>query len=302
MLDRPLRFALLAAAATVLAVCLADSALARGRDVSVDSSGGEAGCSELRVRFDGVTAVKQEQTLVVAGGTPLRLFAPDSSGLRVSGWDKADIQITACNVARDAAALSRISVSAPKGVVSVEGIDGDDVLVFFYVKAPKGAVLDLATENGPMALRDLHASVTARLANGPLSLSGVHGTVNVEATNGPVSFRDGSGDWTLRVTNGPLSARLAGARWEGKGLVGEALNGPLTVRLDPSFGSGLRVSAAAWAPVRCRAAACAAAHRTGGNEEEGGEQSLQIGSGEALVRLSTVNGPVTIRDDVAVAD
>lgn len=302
MLDRPLRFALLAAAAALFAAGLADSALARGRDVSIDSSGGEAGCGELRVRIDGVTALKEEQTLVVAGGTPLRLLAPDSSGLRVSGWDKTDFEVTACKAARDAAALSRISVSALKGVVSVDGIDGNDGLVFFYVKAPRGAVLDLAAENGPMTLRDLQGTVTARLANGPLSLSGVHGTVDVEATNGPVSFRDGSGDWTIRVTNGPLSARFAGARWDGKGLVAEAVNGPLAVRLDPSFVSGLRVSAAAWAPVRCRAAACASAHRTGGNEEEGGEQALQIGSGEPLVRLSTVNGPVTIKDDGIAAD
>ena len=302
MLDRPLRFALLAAAATVLAVGLADSALARGRNVSIDSSGGEAGCGELRVRFDGATGVKEEQTLVVPGGTPLRLFAPDSSGLRVSGWERADFEITACKAARDGAALSRISVSASKGVVAVDGGNDDDVLVFFYVKAPKGAVLDLAAENGPMTLRDLHATVKARLANGPLSLSGVHGTVDVEAVNGPVSFRDGSGDWTLRVTNGPISARFAGARWDGKWLVAEAVNGPLTIHLDPRFDSGLRVSAAAWAPVRCRAAACAGAHRTGGNEEDGGEQSLQIGSGEPFVRLSTVNGPVTIKDDAAVSD
>ncbi len=182
------------------------------------------------------------------------------------------------------------------------GVEGDDVLVFFYVKAPKGAILDLAAGNGPMTLRDLHATITTRLANGPLSLSGVHGTVDVEATTGPVSVRDGSGDWTLRVTNGPLSARLAGARWEGKGLLAEAVNGPFTVRLDPRFDSGLRVSAAAWAPVRCRAAACSAARRTGGDEGEGGKQSLQFGSGEPLVRLSTVNGPVTIKDDDAVAD
>jgi hypothetical protein len=302
MLDRPLRFALLAATAAVLAVGLADTALARGRNVSIDSSGGEAGCSGLLVRFDDVTAVKAEQMLVVPGGTPLRLVAPDSSGLRVSGWEKADFEITACKAARDAAALSRISVSAPNGFVAVDGVDGGDGLVFFYVKAPKGAVLDLAAENGPMTLRDLEATVKARLENGPLSLSGVHGTVDAEATNGPVSFRDGSGDWTLRVTNGPLSARFAGARWDGKGLVAENVNGPLTIRLDPSFDSGLRVSAAEWAPVRCRAAACATAHRTGGNEDEGGEKSLQIGSGEPLLRFSTVNGPVTIKDDAAVAD
>ena len=153
-----------------------------------------------------------------------------------------------------------------------------------------------------MTLRDLAGTVTARLANGPLSLSGVHGTVDVEATNGPVSFRDGSGDWTLRVTNGPLSARFAGARWEGKGLVAETVNGPLTVRLDPRFDSGLRVSAATHAPLRCRAAACAGGTPHRGRRGRGREQSLEIGSGQPLVRLSTVNGPVTISDDASGAD
>lgn len=302
MLDRTLRFALLAAAATVLATGLDESALARDGDVSIDSSGSEQGCSALRVRFDGVQAVKGEQTVSVPGGTPLRLHASDSSGLRVVGWDKADFEITACKAARDAATLSRISVSAPKGVVSVSGVGEDEAVVYFYVKAPKGAVLDLAAENGPVTLRDLDGTVTARLENGPLSLSGVHGTVDVEGTNGPVSFRDGSGDWKLLVTNGPLSAHLAGTRWDGKGLVAETVNGPLKVSLNPQFASGLRVSAANYAPFRCRAAACTGARRSWSGEEGDGDQSVEIGAGEPVVRLSTVNGPVTISDDASGAD
>ncbi|MBK8598886.1 MAG: hypothetical protein IPP07_09110 [Holophagales bacterium] len=302
MLDRTLRFALLAAATTVLVLGLADPALARNAEVSIDSSGSEQGCAGLRVRFDGETAVKAEQSLSVPGGTPLRLHAPDSSALRVTGWDRTDFEITACKAARDAATLSRISVSAPKGVVSVSGVVEDEAVVYFYVKAPKGAVLDLAAENGPMTLRDLDGTVTARLENGPLSLSGVHGAVDVEATNGPVSFKDGSGDWTVRVTNGPLSAHFAGTRWEGKGLVAETVNGPLTVSLDPRFASGLRVSAASHTPFRCRAAACSGARRTFGGEDGDGDRSVEIGAGEPVVRLSTVNGPVTIRDDASGAD
>lgn len=302
MLDRTLRFALLAAAATVLTLGPAKSVLARDGDVSIDSSGSEKGCSALRVRFDGVTAVKGEQTVSVPGGSPLMLHAPDSSGLRVTGWDRPDFEITACKAARDAATLSRISVSAPKGVVSVSGVVEDEAVVYFYVKAPKGAVLDLAAENGPMTLRDLDVTVTGRLENGPLSLSGVHGTVDVEATNGPVSFKDGSGEWKVRVTNGPLSANFAGKRWEGKGLVAETVNGPLTVSLDPRFNSGLRVSAARHTPFRCRAAACSRARRTIGGEDGDGDQSVEIGAGEPLVRLSTVNGPVTISDAASDAD
>lgn len=141
-----------------------------------------------------------------------------------------------------------------------------------------------------------------RFANGPVSLVGVHGTVNVEAANGPVSFRVGSGDWTLRVTNGPLTAHLSGTRWDGKRLVAETVNGPLTLHLDPRFESGLRVSAASHAPFRCRAAACANARRTSTDGDEDGGQSVEIGSGEPVVTLSTENGPVTIEDDAPSAD
>ena len=130
----------------------------------------------------------------------------------------------------------------------------------------------------------------------------MHGTVDAEAVNGPASLRDGSGDWTVRVTNGPLSARLAGARWEGKGLVADTVNGPLTVRLDPRFDSPLRVSAASHAPFSCRAAVCADARRTGGDESGNGVRSFEFGGSDPVVRLSTVNGPVTIKDDVPAAD
>jgi hypothetical protein len=76
MLDRPLRFALVTAAATVLALTLADSALARGPNVSIDSSDGEEGRGGFRVRFDGATGVRGEQSLIVPRGTPLRLHTP----------------------------------------------------------------------------------------------------------------------------------------------------------------------------------------------------------------------------------
>lgn len=280
---------------------MSDPALARNAEVSIDSSGSEQGCAGLRVRFDGETAVKAEQSLSVPGGTPLRLHAPDSSALRVTGWDRTDFEITACKAARDAATSSRISVSAPKGVVSVSGVVEDEAVVFLR-KGAEGRGSRPRGRDGPMTLRDLDGTVTARLENGPLSLSGVHGAVDVEATNGPVSFKDGSGDWTVRVTSGPLSAHFAGTRWEGKGLVAETVNGPLTVSLDPRFASGLRVSAASHTPFRCRAAACSGARRTFGGEDGDGDRSVEIGAGEPVVRLSTVNGPVTIADDASGAD
>lgn len=282
MSDRPLRLLLPLIASALLAVAIAHPALAWSH-VSVEAPPDAEGCEAIRVRFGDVAAVRDVQTLAVVGGTPLRLHAPSSVGVRVTGWDRADFEITACKAARDAEALSRISVSAPRGVVSVSGVDGDTAALFFHVKAPRGATLDLAAENGP------------------ISFSRVRGAVTAEAENGPVSLRGVSGDWNVKVTNGPLSARFAGTRWEGKGLVAETVNGPLTVRLDPRFDSALRVSGPGHSPFRCRATACADVRRSS-PDDEGDERVFEIGRGEPSVRLSTVNGPVTISDDAADAD
>lgn len=77
MIDRPVRLALLVAAAAALSIVVAPPMFTRGRDVSIDSSGNEEGCSALRVRFDGVATATEEQHLTVPGGTPLKLHAPD---------------------------------------------------------------------------------------------------------------------------------------------------------------------------------------------------------------------------------
>jgi hypothetical protein len=71
MLDRPVRLALLAAAATALSFSLASPALSWGRDVSIDSRGDGGGCEAFRVRFGGEEAIRETQTVTVPGGTPL---------------------------------------------------------------------------------------------------------------------------------------------------------------------------------------------------------------------------------------
>lgn len=294
----PQLFARLALAAAVAA--LSPAAPASPSEVRVDAPGDAEGCEAFRVRIDGALAARETRTLAVPGRTPLRLRATEASGLRVAGWDRPDFEVTACVAARDAAALAGVAVESRDGLVSVARGGTDDVHVFFLVKAPRGGEMDLAAENGPVSLRDLTGNVRARVANGPVSLSSVRGRVEVDAVNGPLSFRDGAGEWTLRVTNGPLSARLSGAGWDGAGLVASTVNGPLTLRVDPRFTSAVRVASASHAPVTCRAAACADARRS--DPDDGGERLIELGTGEPAVRLSTVNGPVTIRDGGPGAD
>jgi hypothetical protein len=46
--------------------------------------------------------------------------------------------------------------------------------------------------------------------------------------------------------------------------------------------------------VSCRSEACREARRTWDDEES---RKIELGSGATVVRLSTVNGPVSVRDN-----
>lgn len=275
-----------------LPLLLALPAAAHGhRGVSIRSTGA-AGCAGLEVTIDGRPALRADETLSVPGKETLRLASPGSGGIRVTGWDRADFEVTACKAAGDAAALAGLAVSTRGGTVSVAG-SSEDALVSFLVKAPRGASLDLSATNGPLSVDGLEGTVEAKVTNGPLSLRGVQGTVRASATNGPVRLVRASGDVTATAVNGPLTVVLAESRWNGKGLSASTVNGPVTLELPPAFASAVRVTSAGHVPLRCKAAACAGARRSG---PEGGDRVLEIGSGEPVVTLSTVNGPLSVRD------
>jgi len=60
--------------------------------------------------------------------------------------------------------------------------------------------------------------------------------------------------------------------------------------LPEGYRSGVRVEARGYSPFSCSAAACAAARKDWDHQN----RSVQFGSAPLVVRLSTVNGPVSI--------
>ena len=112
----------------------------------------------------------------------------------------------------------------------------------------------------------------------------------MEAANGPVTLKNSSGDVKIHAVNGPLTIALAGTRWEGKGLEADAKNGPLTLKVPDDFASGVRVETSSHAPFSCRAAACGSAR----DVRTGDRTRLVEFGGDASIRISSVNGPVSI--------
>jgi hypothetical protein len=95
----------------------------------------------------------------------------------------------------------------------------------------------------------------------------------------------------VETENGPIGVRLTGRRWDGS-LTARAGNGPLTLSLPADYQSGVEVSSSSRSPWSCRASAC----RDAGPHSDEGARTFRFGGGEVAVRLSTVNGPVTINE------
>jgi hypothetical protein len=88
---------------------------------------------------------------------------------------------------------------------------------------------------------------------------------------------------------GPIEVRFAGRRWDGH-LDARASNGPLTVRVPTNRQSGVQITSSNHSPWSWRAAAC----RTEASTGTSGSAALRLGVDPVVVRLSTVNGPVTV--------
>jgi hypothetical protein len=132
--------------------------------------------------------------------------------------------------------------------------------------------------------------ITARATNGPISVADCSGEVDIAATNGPISFSGTGGKLRLHTENGPISVALNGPTWNGDGLVADAVNGPLTLRLPSGFQSSFLVESSEHSPMSCAASICSDTRRTWDDDI----RRIQYGNGDPVIRLSTKNGPISV--------
>jgi DUF4097 and DUF4098 domain-containing protein YvlB len=288
--------------ATALLALILTGARAASRHHSVSISDGHkqpvTDCSDLRIRFDERDAVvrSEERTLTKAEAPTLEIRPHANGGVQIVGWEKDTYSVTACKAASGADAeriLSQISMSVEKGKISTKGPgDDDDWTVYLLIRAPKSAVLDLETKNGPISLYDVDGKLTARAHNGPISLKNFSGEADITAVNGPISVEGSNGNVRVHTENGPISVALTGKTWSGAGLTADAKNGPLTLMVPRDYQSSFVVESRNYSPVSCKASICDNARKTWDDEN----RRIEFGSSPAMIRLSTVNGPVSVRD------
>jgi DUF4097 and DUF4098 domain-containing protein YvlB len=117
------------------------------------------------------------------------------------------------------------------------------------------------------------------------------GYADVRAANGPITITGSSGNVRIHTENGPISINLQGTTWSGAGLTADAQNGPLTLSVPSDYKSSFSVESRNYSPMSCHASICDNARKTWDDNN----RRIEYGSSPAMIKLSTVNGPVSIQ-------
>lgn len=269
----------------------------RGTTISTNGEKNLTDCSQVRMEIgDGETLRSQlVQTVPRSSVSTLQVRSSKNGGIHVQGWGGSDYSITAClaaaaDSANDSkATLDQIKLAVRDGRVTVEGPNTQDWFAYLIIQAPNGSSLDLESGNGPVGVANFSGNIQARNVNGPITFRDVNGQIKADVQNGPITVAGSGGDFRLTAQNGPLTISLDGLQWQGGELEGSTQNGPLTLKLPENYMSPVRVDASKHSPIQCKAVQCKQAVRTWDRPSV-----IEFGGPSPVIRLSTINGPVTI--------
>ena len=261
--------------ATVAALSLvATTASAQSRRYDSDSDWCRDGSRGRQVRHCEV----RESTL--QGVNPIDIDAGQNGGIKLRGWDRADVLVRARieayaeSDAEARALASGVRIETTGTSVRAEGPsmrdrDNQHWSVSFDVQVPRAAM------------------VTLRTVNGGISIDDFHGTAKFRASNGGVSLTNVGGDISGQTTNGGVTVNLEGDRWDGAGLDVETHNGGVRMTVPDNYSAVLdtgtvngRINVDFPITVQGRLS---------------DRLTTTLGSGGARVRVITTNGGVTIR-------
>ena len=289
MMRRPLVF--------LAALAMAFPLFADNRSVSFnDESGLATDCSAMSARFDDQRVPVLSEDVPVGNVRALRVTAAQNGGIRVIGSTSGSAYaVHACKAVAPGVEAASVRVTFNGNEVTATGPDNDDWTDFFIVQTPPNATLDAFAKNGPISVRDFTGTLTANTQNGPLALKNAAGTIEATAKNGPISISGGSGNVKLAAQNGPISVKLDGTSWEGGSLDASTHNGPVSLKIPRGFHSGVVIESLGHGPVSCKAEDCLTSRQTAADDWDR-PRRIELGSGAQVVHLSSVNGPVSIKD------
>ncbi|HUS18038.1 MAG TPA: hypothetical protein VMZ25_00130 [Terriglobales bacterium] len=281
----------------------------RGRhnlNISTNDSGPSDSCADrLNIYSDDYADTVRSEESRNFPNQPLKVTASRNGGIQVHTWDKAEISVKICKAAaaRNAtearATLDQIKLNANGNELSVTGPDrggnhGDEFTwsTVILINAPAGATFDLSAHNGGIALKQFNGNATVDTVNGGIALDRSSGKLNVQARNGGISIKDCGGSVKADVQNGGLHIELA-ETWNGEGLQASTHNGGLSIAVPKNMQSGVELSLSRHSGVVCQADVCSSGNRSW---DDDGSRTIRFGTGNTVIRASTVNGGTVIKE------
>jgi hypothetical protein len=239
----------------------------RGGDCSQGVWGGDRSVSHCEVR---------EQTMPLIN--PIDVDAGRNGSIAVRGSDRRDVLVRATVRtfgATDADArrvAAGVRIEAVGGRVRSDGptdLQGEGWSVSFEIDVPRTAQMALNTRNGSIAIADFG------------------GAVEFHAQNGSIQLRRVDGDIRGTTSNGSVSLTLDGNRWNGQGLDVQTRNGSIQINVPDGYAAEIETST-----TRGRVQND---FQAGGSNASNGPLTTTVGGGGARLRVTTVNGSVSIR-------
>ena len=217
------------------------------------------------------------------------LDARGNGGVAVRGWDRSETRvrarITVYDDSREAAErlAKEIRITTTGGRIRADGPERDRDRrrrdrwdddrwwnVTYELQVPRKADLSVDATNGGINIEDVRGRIDAHTVNGGIQLNDVGGEIRGE------------------TVNGGLQVELAGEKYDGPGLDLKTVNGGVTLRVPSNFSGELDARTANGGisvdfPVTISGLINNRRQITG-----------TLGSGGPRLRLSAVNGGITI--------
>lgn len=229
----------------------------------------------------------REETL--RNQSTIDLDARGNGGVFIRGWDRPDVQmrarVTVRDDGRDAAAqvAKQIQITTTGGRITAEGPrdrdrrrfrDWDDDRywsVAYELQVPRKADVRVDATNGGIVVEDVRGRIDAHTVNGGIVLGDVNGDIRGE------------------TINGGLRVELADEKWDGPGLDLKTVNGGVSLTVPNGFSGELDARTANGGiavdfPITIS-----------GLINSRRQISGTLGNGGARIRLSAVNGGISIR-------
>lgn len=219
----------------------------------------------------------REQTLPATGA--IHVDAGQNGGVSVKGWSGSNILLRsrveawAPTAGEAKSMLSAVTSSTAGGTIQpsgprTSGRGGWSVSYEIFVPH--------------LTSLDLHAS------NGGIHIADVGGTLQFETVNGGIHLTRVAGEVKGTTTNGGVHVDLAGTRWDGQGLDVSSTNGGVHLNIPTGYSGQLETSTVNGG-FSSDLSELASERQTKSHSI-----SATLGAGGALLRVTTVNGGVTV--------